>query len=155
MIIIKDYSLSKIFIAILLLELLGFISGFFVGFGSDMYTISELSYYTPPSYVFGVIWSVLYVCLGFIAYLIYSDAPKDTKRMFTLHMILNYSWTYFFFGIDAPTIALVICTILIFTLLYIRIWIAEKDKLANMLCYGYLVWLLYALFLNFSVVLKL
>lgn len=152
MIIIKNYNLSKIFIYIIIVELLGFISGFFVGYSKDMYAITEINFYTPPSYIFGIVWTILYAALGFIAYLIFTLGSRNFKIAFIFHMLLNYSWTYFFFAIDSYTIALLVILLMIISLLYIRVWIREISNFTNILCYIYLIWLIYALFLNFMII---
>lgn len=149
---LKDYNLKSILAYILVFEAFGFISGYLIGYSSDMFAIQSINFYVPPSYVFGIVWTILYAALGFIAYLIFNYAPTSIKVVFTVHMVLNYAWSYVFFSLDYYAIGFVICVLLVVTLLYISPWLKDTNKLAYILSIVYLLWLLYASWLNLLVV---
>lgn len=152
---LKDYDYKSILAYILVIEAFGFISGYLIGYSSDMFAIQNLNFYVPPSYVFGIVWTVLYAALGFIAYLIFNYAPKSIRVVFVVHMVLNYAWSYVFFSLHYHALAFVICVILIITLLYILTWLKDINKFATVLGVVYLLWLLYATLLNLLVVLSM
>lgn len=151
----KNYDYKSILAYILVIEAFGFISGYLIGYSSDMFAIENLNVYVPPSYVFGIVWTVLYAALGFIAYLIFNYAPKNVKVVFIVHMILNYAWSYVFFSLHYHALGFVICLLLIVTLLYILAWLKDINKFATVLGIVYLLWLIYATYLNLLVVLAM
>ena len=69
---------------------------------------------TPPSYVFGIVWPILYILL--IIYFVLGLSQKGSERAliyFGAQMVLNLSWTYVFFTSQQPTLSffMMICTI--------------------------------------------
>ncbi len=130
------------------------LSGYLSGVSSSGYGNVDMPKYAPPSYIFPIVWTILYTALGFIAYLIYNDAPTNIKLTFTVHMLINYAWTFVFFNLGLYSYAMLMIIVMILTLLYIKPWLADKSNLAKYLSYIYLAWLLYALFLNIMVVLQ-
>ncbi len=150
-IIIKNYNYFKIFLYVVLIEILGFLSGFIVNYSDDDYIMSKIGDFMPPGFVFGIVWTILYAALGFIAYLVFNSNSNNLKTVFIFHMLLNFSWSYVFFGAGSYAIALFIILMMIASLMYLRPWLKTQDKFAFILSNVYLVWLLYAFFLNFMV----
>ncbi len=148
---IKDYNYFKIFGYVVLFEILGFLSGFLVDYSNDDFVMEKIGAFMPPSFVFGLVWTILYAALGFIAYLVFNSTSRNLKAVFTAHMLLNYSWSFVFFGAGSYSIALFIILLMISSLLYIRPWLKASDKFAYILSTVYLIWLSYAFFLNFMV----
>lgn len=103
---------------------------------------------TPPPWVFGPVWSVLYLLMGvFLGRLIVRRAGKATA-FFGIQFLLNLAWTPVFFGLQQPGVALVVILLLLFFLI-LTIRISRKhDKPAALLLLPYLAWVAYATYLN-------
>ena len=112
---------------------------------------------TPPGWLFSVAWSVLYILLGVALYLIIVHTKKHLDKMrayvlFGIQLLLNGLWSYVFFGAHAPGIALV----LLLTLFVVAAWMArEFDKVDRRAAYcviPYLLWMIFAFYLNAYIV---
>lgn len=149
-----------------LVALLGFILlPQMVGIGSGLLTASSIaSWYsqiikpsfTPPSFVFGPIWTVLYLLMGISSYLIWQKRNKHTistsKVLYISQLILNFAWSILFFGFHNPFIAFV-DIVLLWGLIVSMIYAFYKvDKKAAFLQFPYALWVSYASVLNLYIV---
>ncbi len=107
---------------------------------------------TPPGWLFAPVWTVLYALMGLSAWLIWQRAGLLAARwplsLFALQLILNGLWSYLFFGLRRPGLAL---------LDLIALWLAVVATLlafwrfhrpAGQLLIPYLIWISFALYLN-------
>ena len=113
----------------------------------------------PPNWVFGPVWLLLFCLIGVSLYLIVqtSSAEKEAKTQayifFGLQLILNTAWSLLFFGLKNPPLAMAEILILWGAILstLIRFW--QINKLAGKLFIPYLLWVSFAAYLNFGVML--
>lgn len=108
----------------------------------------------PPSWIFGPVWSVLYVLiiLSFFIF-IKSESTFDKKiaiSVFFIQLLLNLSWTPVFFGLKKIFLALLICTLLWLSIICLILLFYKHSKLASLLLVPYFLWTSFALYLNFS-----
>jgi tryptophan-rich sensory protein len=107
---------------------------------------------TPPNWVFGPVWTVLYIMIA-ISLILYI---KNTRQNLTywalaaiiLHLITNFSWTGIFFGLQRPGWALVDIILLDLTLALLIVHFWQTARLSSVLLWPYLVWVLFATYLN-------
>lgn len=107
---------------------------------------------TPPSYVFGLVWTVLYVCIAVAGWLMWRerDAQKAPllKQLYFLQLALNWLWTPLFFGYRQIGLALV-CLSVTVVVVGVLVFVAYKKlPRAAYLLLPYFCWLLYAGYLN-------
>lgn len=123
---------------------------------SDLwYNALNKPFFTPDGWVFAVVWPILYFLLGVALYLIIVDKTRYSKAksygLFAVHMALNALWTYFFFGLNLIGGGLIVLVLLIaFTIWMMRAF-SQISRAAYYLVWPYLIWLLFALYLNGSV----
>lgn len=123
---------------------------------SDLwYNALNKPFLTPDDWVFAVVWPILYFLLGVALYLIIVDKTRYSKAksygLFAVHMALNALWTYFFFGLNLIGGGLIVLVLLIaFTIWMMRAF-SQISRAAYYLVWPYLIWLLFALYLNGSV----
>lgn len=147
----------KIVIAVLFCILLGGGSGFVGGSPlSDWYQNLNKPVFQPPSWVFGPAWTFLYTLMGISIALIWNMEPSPARKkaitLFFIQFIVNLIWTPIFFGVQNPTLALIVIIIMwIFILLTIKDFLKLK-KTAGYLLIPYLVWVSFATVLNASIV---
>lgn len=113
--------------------------------------------WTPPSKVFGIVWSILYTLLFISFFLVWNDKKCfpycNALTFFLIQLVLNLSWTTIFFKFKKPILALVsIILIILFTLITFRLFI-KVNKIAAYLLVPYIAWLLLAGSLNLYIVL--
>ena len=102
----------------------------------------------PPSFVFGVVWPILYALMAFVAF---KSADKIWK-LFIPQLILNAAWSWIFFYMHAPLLALINISILIFLNQKILAILNNESRLLFWLYLPYVLWLTFAAFLNASIV---
>ena len=102
----------------------------------------------PPSFVFGIVWPILYALMAFVSF---KSADKIWK-LFVPQLILNAAWSWMFFFIHAPLLALINISILIFLNQKILVILKIESKLLFWLYVPYVLWLSFAAFLNASIV---
>jgi benzodiazapine receptor len=110
--------------------------------------------WTPPGWVFGAAWSLIMVCFSvYLAYLFSLRNSKFVVTIYSIAVILNISWNYFFFNQNHTSIALVNISALTLVIFYLYISFRDDD-LSKMkyLLLPYLIWLCIATSLNGYVV---
>ena len=153
MIYINNMKIKQIIknILIVLLPLLG---GIIVSLLTDSksYKVLNKPLLSPPSIVFPIAWTILYLLMG-ISLLISLKENKesDVIKSFVLQLIFNYLWPILFFTLKMYTFSIVVLLILIVLVINIIINLYKSKKIAGILQFPYFIWLLFALYLNIGV----
>lgn len=110
----------------------------------------------PPNWLFGPVWTILYIMIGVSGYLIwsieegFSDKYKFAWGFYFLQLLLNFIWTPLFFGIHNLFVSL-IDIIFMLTAIYVNIFAFYSIyPLAGQLLIPYVLWVSFATYLNFS-----
>ncbi len=111
---------------------------------------------TPPSWVFGPVWTVLYILMGFSLYLIIQSGLKNIEvkvglALFGLQLILNVGWSFFFFGQHSTFWGLLAIVLLWAVLLCTIIQVFRISFTAALLLLPVLVWITFAGVLNYQI----
>lgn len=111
---------------------------------------------TPPPIVFSIVWGIIYTLIfaSLAIYLTGGVRRRDivTLGLFGFNLLLNFSWSCVFFGLHNKLAALVIILLLIITLVPVIILFSNKSKVAAAFLSVYLLWLLFAFYLNYYIV---
>jgi tryptophan-rich sensory protein len=113
--------------------------------------------FTPPNWLFGPAWTVLYLFQGLSLYLIRQTPVKDmaakkiTLSFFYLQLGLNLLWSVLFFGLKNPLLALLEIGFLDITVLFTLISAYRLNKTASFLLLPYMGWISFATWLNFQI----
>lgn len=131
--------------------------GFLLSLGSkEIYESLNLPVFAPPSWLFGVVWPILYVFMGISLYLILvseSSIRNSAIELFFIQLGVNLLWPLAFFKLKLFIVALVILMILIaLVIIMIKIFYGI-NKTSAYLQIPYLAWITFATVLNFAVVL--
>lgn len=111
---------------------------------------------TPPDAVFPVVWTLLYLMMGIAAARVARSAHplrQAALRLFWLQLLLNAAWTVLFFGLRLPLPALLELLLLDAAVLLTLVVFRRIHRLAGALLLPYLLWILYATYLNAGIVL--
>ena len=134
-------------ILVILTSVIGSLANIYIN-SDDWYSSLIKSSLNPPSFVFGIVWPILYVLMGIIAYkLAHKIAP-----IFIMQLVLNAAWSWLFFYFHAPFIALLDIGLLIYLNQRILMIIKKESDVLYFLYLPYILWLLFAAFLNASIV---
>ena len=119
--------------------------------GTDSWYLSlDKSRLNPPSYVFGIVWPILYILMMVSAFL----AHKKIFSIFIIQLIFNAAWSWLFFRFQMPLIALLDIYLLIAINIYILNLMYKANKLAFFLFIPYIIWISFASYLNLFIVIN-
>ncbi|TDG36978.1 tryptophan-rich sensory protein [Pedobacter changchengzhani] len=112
--------------------------------------------FNPPNWLFGPVWTLLYIFIGISAYLVWQQRDKiehfpRTVAIYLIQLILNLAWSFIFFYLHEIGIALAeIILLLIFAIVNEHIF-RKIDKWAGLLFIPYIFWVAFATFLNYNI----
>lgn len=106
---------------------------------------------TPPSYVFPIVWSILYFLLGLAFAFSLNSNKHIINALFVITFVLNILWSYFYFGKKEIQVAYyIILTLVLLALLIIGLALYTKSYTIAALVLPYLVWIVFASVLNYK-----
>ena len=108
---------------------------------------------SPPGWLFPVVWSILYLLMGYASYRIYtSNSPQKQQALlfYGAQLLLNFLWSPVFFGLGWLLVAFFILAAMWVLILITANQFSKIDKLAGDLLIPYLLWVAFAGYLNFS-----
>ena len=139
----------KLVIAVILAAMIGSLAS--TQASSDIWYLSlNKSELNPPSYVFGIVWPILYVLMMISAYLAY----KKIYGIFLIQLVFNAAWSWLFFRFQMPLISLIDIYLLVALNLYITALMYRENKLAFILFIPYVLWISFASYLNLFIVIN-
>ena len=104
----------------------------------------------PPGFVFGIVWPFLYLLMSISAYRTFDQ----TKNLFFIQLFFNALWSWLFFAFQLPMIALLNIWLLIYLNIKVNIRMFIEDKISSFLYIPYVLWLLFASYLNLFIVIN-
>ncbi|BCX14673.1 MAG: sensory protein TspO [Patescibacteria group bacterium] len=142
---------------------ISFLPPFLAGFLGSVFTFPAIPgwyeglnkpSFSPPNFIFGPVWTLLYFLMGVSFYLVLSSKNKDKKEsyfVFALQVVFNTLWSFAFFGLRSPLLGALVIIILWFLIVLMIIKFYRLNKLAGLLNLPYLAWVSFATILNLSV----
>ena len=109
--------------------------------------------FNPPSWVFGPVWTTLYLMMGVACWLVWragTDRPevRAALTLYVVQLVFNLAWSYLFFGIRQPLIALVEIVLLLALIVWTMARFAPISSAAAWLLAPYAAWVSFATVLN-------
>jgi tryptophan-rich sensory protein len=122
---------------------------------SSWYSSLNRSSLTPANYIFPIAWTILYGIIGACGWIIWSYSSfsklRAIKALYVIQLVLNWSWTPLFFHYHLAGFSLIVL-ICMDILVGMLIWLTyRKIRLASLLMIPYLLWILFASYLNFYI----
>lgn len=110
---------------------------------------------SPPSWIFGPVWTVLYVMMAVSFYRVWRKGfgktkIKDALKLYFIQLLLNLSWSPVFFGAKNMFLALIIIILMLYFIKRTINAFIKIDSIAAYLLYPYLAWVSFATYLNFA-----
>jgi translocator protein len=149
----KKSDIIKLVISILIPLALGAIAGRFTAQAvPDWYASLNRPSFNPPNWIFGPVWTVLYILLGISLFLIWKQIPSKQRNnalwIFSLQMFLNFIWSFVFFYFHQIGLALIVIIGLWISIIFMLISFYKIKPLAAYLNMPYLLWVTFASVLN-------
>ena len=121
-------------------------------FKEPWYSEIILPTFNPPSWVFGPVWTILYIFMSVAVWIVWSKTSnKKILQLYFVHLFFNAIWSVIFFGFHQIFIALIdLGIILVFIIWLMKIYY-QINKISFLLMMPYLLWSTYALVLNATI----
>lgn len=150
----------------------------FVAFSGSFFTSSGMDWYdnevikpilNPPDIAFPIAWNIIFLCTAISAVIFYNKAQKKTERrflffkkqrkdifytglwLFGLNAFLNIFWSFLFFYLQMPGLALIEIVVLLLNIAFLIFVCYKVDKISAFLLIPYILWVSFATYLNFSI----
>jgi tryptophan-rich sensory protein len=138
---------KKLVVAILIPQIVGGVGALFTTPKiASWYSGLEKPFFSPPNWIFGPVWTLLFLLMGISLYLVWNKKKSLSDKVFKWFWIqlgLNVLWSLLFFGLESPGLALIEILIL---------WLAIRKTMKNFsLQLPYLLWVSFATLLNAGV----
>ena len=142
----------KLIISLALPQIVGGLGAFFtITSVQSWFTTLAKPSWNPPGWLFGPVWTTLYVLMGIACYLIWkSDHPqkKAMLKLYAVQLILNGLWSPAFFGMESPLLGLLVIVPLWIAIVICIIQFRKVSTLTSGLMVPYLLWVTFATALN-------
>lgn len=132
-----------------------------VGGLAGVLTMNSMGFYetinkpplAPPGFLFPIVWAILYTLMGISSYLIWKEHTAESRMalyIYAVQLVLNFIWPLIFFNGRMYLFAFVWLLVLLATVIYMTVKFYEINKLAGLLQIPYILWLIFASYLNFA-----
>ena len=146
-------SKTKIYVKSMLIPVfIGGIVGLIIS-GSIDYNSLQKPFLAPPSILFPIVWTILYILMGVSYGILESKSliePK-TKFIYYLQLFVNATWSIIFFTLKWRLFAFIWIILLDLLVIIMIIEFYKKNKIAGLIQIPYLLWVLFASYLNLAV----
>jgi benzodiazapine receptor len=151
---IINFLFSPVIGWIIIFELISAAIGFSTSLGMYPWYINlKKSSFTPPGYIFSIVWPLLYSSLAILGYRLYKSRINPNIyilfKLYCIQMILNWLWSPIFFNLHLTYIALLILILIVIINGYIILQLSGYNKY---LILPYFLWICFALYLNAVIV---
>ena len=139
---------------ILLVTFLAYGIGGFVtsSFKEPWYSQIILPTFNPPSWVFGPVWTLLYIFMSVAVWIAWKKTSnKKILQVYFVHLFFNSIWSVIFFGFHQIFIALIDLVIILAFIIWLMKIYYQVSKISFLLMIPYLLWSSYALILNTTI----
>ena len=147
---------KQLIIAIIIPLAVGGISAFLTMKGMDNFDVINKPPLSPPKILFPVVWTILYIMMGLASYLVYNSksvSRQTTSALFFygLQLIFNFFWSIIFFNLQMYLTAFIWLIIMIALIVITIVKFYNINKLSGLLMLPYLIWCIFAAYLNFGI----
>ena len=153
----NTYMLKNKFLSFVLFFIITYSASFIGGFVTvslkePWYSQLIKSNYNPPDWIFAPVWTTLYLMMTLAIWFFWHSNKRDmnTVYIYFIHIVFNTTWSIVFFGLHQIFAALVVLLALIFLIITLILKFKRVNLISYYLMFPYLLWTLYALFLNIN-----
>lgn len=150
----KRINIKKLLADIIITFIIGNIFSVFATGSMKKFVNIKKPVLSPPGIIFPIVWSILFILMGISLYIIKNSNDLDKNKavfVYFTQLIINTLWTLFFFILDFKLFSFIWIILLILLVIYMLILFRSIDKKAFYLNIPYLLWLIFASYLNLSI----
>ena len=144
---------KKLIIFIVITFIIGGFFSFFIN-SRGFYNSLEKPPLSPPGVLFPIVWSVLYILMGVSLYLVSESDSMNKEQSYLIYivqLVVNSLWTLLFFGFGLQLLSFLWILLLIVLVVIMIINFYKANKVSGLLQIPYLLWLLFAAYLNLAI----
>lgn len=143
--------MKKLIISLLISLGVGGLSALITGSSMDTYKYLVKPPLAPPSILFPIVWTILFILMGISAYMVYDSGDENNSlKTYAIQLAINFVWPILFFVLDYRLLALLWIILLDVVVIIMIKKFYEINKTAAYLQIPYLLWILFATYLNFG-----
>jgi tryptophan-rich sensory protein len=148
----KSLTLMFFFFITFLASLIGGLA--VINYKEPWYSLLNKPTFNPPDWVFGPVWTILYLMMTFSIWLFWhsKSREKNTVYVYLTHLVINTTWSIVFFVFHNMVLALLVLIILIVLIINLILRFKRVKMLSAYLMIPYLLWCSFALILNTSLI---
>ncbi|QXE17869.1 TspO/MBR family protein [Clostridium sp. 001] len=151
-----EKHIGKLIISIIIAEGVGAISAFLGMSNQEMYSQLVKPVFSPPGWVFPIVWIILFFLMGTAAYRVWirgkqGEKVKRALVLYVVQLVLNFMWTIIFFRFQLYGLAFLELMILLVFILMTTFEFSRIDKTAAYLMIPYILWVSFAGILNYAI----
>lgn len=150
----KKINFKILTVCLVIPLLVGIISGILFFSSMNDFENFKMPPLSPPDFVFPIAWTILYILMGISFYLIFINPSKTRKEaisLYALQLAFNFLWPLLFFSFKLYLFAFVWLLILLILVIMMYFYFYKVDKKAAYLQIPYILWLIFAGYLNFGI----
>ena len=146
----------KLVICIIICQATGLLSGLLSSVQNNAwYDSIQRPSWNPPGYLFGPVWSVLYLLMAISLYIIWKNNASEIRKSyacwtFAAQLFLNFWWSILFFTLQSPLLAFFDIILLIILIIATIFQFSKISKTAAWLLVPYVSWVCFAAILNYK-----
>ncbi len=108
--------------------------------------------FNPPNWIFGPVWTVLYVLIAMVGWRQFeADRSSTAMKLWWAQMVLNFLWSPAFFILQRPWIAFVVIVALLAVIVMFIVQVRNSDRVSTLAFLPYFAWVAFAMALNLSI----
>ncbi|MGN1129881.1 MAG: TspO/MBR family protein [Ruminococcus sp.] len=156
MVLIHNFDVKKLSISCSISLGIGALSSFISMFGRDNFENAIKPPLNPPTWLFPIVWTILFLLMGISAYLVYkSDSDDDAKTKaltaYGVQLLINFFWPIIFFNFSAYLLSSIWIIVLLISIIVMIKLFYDIDKIAAYLQIPYLIWVVFATYLTIAI----
>jgi len=154
----KSRTYIRLIVAVVICQVAGMIGSLFTTPSiASWYAALRKPDFTPPNWLFGPVWTTLYLLMGISFYIIWNASserrnPGRAIAIFAVQLALNILWSYLFFALRSPRLGLIEIIAMWVAILATIISFSKILKTSALMLVPYLIWVSLASYLNYMIV---
>ena len=147
------FQWKKLVVCLLLPLAVGGLAAFLTRNSMDLFAMVKKPPLSPPGWLFPVVWTILYLLMGFASYLVLvAEKPGRTAwKLYLAQLAFNFVWPILFFHLQMYLLSFVWLLLLWILILVTILWFTRSSRLAGYLLIPYLLWVTFAGYLNVGI----
>ena len=132
----------------------GILSAIITRNSMDTYKNLNLPKLAPPSILFPIVWTILFILMGISAYIIYesnSDQKQSALTIYSIQLLVNFIWPILFFNLELYLFSFIWIILLWLLIILMMTSFKKISSVAAYLQIPYLLWVTFASYLNFMI----